>query len=663
MTKLKYIVALLVLPFTSLAQIEGDCTAPYNTANALVDILVSGVPYSNATLTGFDCSVGYFNGANSNIALDAGLVMATGGVESIAPGGGGSNGGASVEPDLTQQLIMVNSSATNVNNVIVLEFDFVPNSDQISFQYVFSSHEYPGYTCSNFNDIFGFFLSGPGINGPFSNDAINLAMVPDPDNPGSFTDTPVMINSINSGTPSGGNSGPCDQIDPNWQDYSVFFTDNGGTETVAFPGFTVPLTATAEVTPCETYHIKLAIADVSDGILNSAVFLLENSFTSIGVTVEPGSDYSNWVGNDTTILEGCFSGELLFELSQALSTDYVIDFEVSGSATNGVDYVDVGNQVLIPAGETQVSIPIEPLYDGVVEGIETVVISAWISDGCQEELRHYSFNIDDRQELYMEALSDTAFCPGDNSINLVPNLAGGVDPITYTWLFNGLVVSNDLNLNIGPTDLGTFTFTASDICDSELFDQMDVILREEEEALALVTDFDAIQICLEDFLDVDVLSSGGVGDLSLEWYLGDQVYNEGNSLLINTNFPYDYDFTLLLQDECSNELSKDIQIEVAPCWIPNVFTPNGDFQNDFWFVEFGDIMGNVRLDIFNRWGQSVYSSVNYELCDKATGDHCWDGTHMLEREMCSDGVYFYTFEQEDGRRTNGYITLLKDSKY
>ena len=78
-----------------------------------------------------------------------------------------------------------------------------------------------------------------------------MALVPDPDDPDSFTDTPVIINTINSGTPSFGDSGPCDDIDPNWQDYSVFFTDNTAQETVNFPGFTVPLTATYNVTPCE----------------------------------------------------------------------------------------------------------------------------------------------------------------------------------------------------------------------------------------------------------------------------------------------------------------------------------------------------------------------------------------------------------------------------
>ena len=323
------IVTLVLFSFTPLlvkGQITGDCTAPYDNATALVNLLVNGVPFSNATLTGFDCSAGYFDGTSANLALETGLVMATGGVESIEPGGfGGGFGGPGVDADLTEQLVMVGASATNLNNLIVLEFDFIPNSDQISFQYVFASNEYPGYTCSQFNDIFGFFLSGPGITGPFSGGAVNMALVPDPDDPDTFTDTPVIINTINSGIASGGDSGPCDAIDPDWQDYSVFFTGNAAQETVNFPGFTVPLTATYSVTPCEEYHIKLAIADVADGALNSAVFLLEGSFSSVGLAVDQGSEYGPYVGNDTTLVEGCFDGEIEFELNQAVSTNYVID--------------------------------------------------------------------------------------------------------------------------------------------------------------------------------------------------------------------------------------------------------------------------------------------------------------------------------------------------
>ena len=333
-------------PLVVKGQILGDCTAPYDNATALVNLLVNGVPFSNVTLTGFDCSAGYFDGSSANLALESGLVMATGGVESIEPGGfGGGFGGAGIDVDLTEQLVTVGASATNLNNLIVLEFDFIPNSDQISFQYVFASDEYPGYTCSQFNDIFGFFLSGPGITGPFSEGAINMALVPNPDDPDTFTDTPVIINTINSGIASGGDTGPCDAIDPDWQDYSVFFTDNTTQETVNFPGFTVPLTATSNVTAGEEYHIKLAIADVADGALNSAVFLQANSFISEiqGCMDETACNYNSEANTDDL---SCEYAEQYYDCAgncfADINNDGICDDGVGTGCVN--DYTDFGSQ-------------------------------------------------------------------------------------------------------------------------------------------------------------------------------------------------------------------------------------------------------------------------------------------------------------------------------
>ena len=117
-------VTLVLFSFSPLlvrGQIVGNCTAPYDNATELVNLLVNGVPFSNATLTGFDCSAGYFDGSTSNLSLESGLVMATGGVESIEPGAfGGALGGPGVDADLTEQLVMVGASATNLNNLIVL---------------------------------------------------------------------------------------------------------------------------------------------------------------------------------------------------------------------------------------------------------------------------------------------------------------------------------------------------------------------------------------------------------------------------------------------------------------------------------------------------------------------------------------------------------------
>lgn len=211
----------------------------------------------------------------------------------------------------------MNSVSTNVNDVRVLEFDFIPESDSISIQYVFASNEYYEDACTEYNDIVGFFLSGPGINGPFTNEAINIALVPDPNNLGEYTDTPVSVNTINSGsTVDFGTSLNCENIDPNWQDYSVFFMENLGE--AFFSGYTIPLMAKSEVIPNESYHMKIAISNVKDNWSQSAVFIGQGSFSSV--------------------IYGC---------SDSLACNYNIDTQVdNGSCEYAEEYYDCSSDCI-----------------------------------------------------------------------------------------------------------------------------------------------------------------------------------------------------------------------------------------------------------------------------------------------------------------------------
>ena len=514
-----------------------------------------------------------------------------------------------IDADLSQQLEIVGATATNLNDLIIIEFDFETTSDEIVFEYVFASLEYTGYTCSQFNDIFGFFLSGPGINGPFSNNAINLALVPENEAQTSFTDSPVIINTINSGTPSFGDSTPCDDIDPNWQDYSVFFNSNPDQDQINFNGFTVPLIATASVVPCETYHIKLAIADVSDGALNSGVFLSENSFSSIGISVNQESDYAPYIGNDSTLVEGCMNGEIIFELSDVINTNSVINYVVSGTAESGVDYEDIGSQVIIPAGETQVVIPIVPLYDGIAEGMEDLIVTTTISDGCTEEERDYTFNFVDRIELYVDIPSDTAFCPGDDAIVIDPYFSGGIFPIEAQWHYEGGLISNQQEITISPENVGTYSFSAVDLCDSEVSAEIFTYILEPEDPLIISTTFNDIDVCVDDQVTTEVFINGGIGAYDIEWLLDGMLYSNSMNFDIPTDVPFDYNFIIDVSDDCSNEYSQEININVLDCFVPNVFTPNNDGVNDYWIVDLGDDVTNVRVNIYNRWGQMVYTSI------------------------------------------------------
>ena len=78
-----------------------------------------------------------------------------------------------LEPQLEESQL---SNQSQTFDASILEFDFITFSDTILFSYVFASEEYKEFVNANFNDAFGFFISGPGISGPFSNNSMNIAI-------------------------------------------------------------------------------------------------------------------------------------------------------------------------------------------------------------------------------------------------------------------------------------------------------------------------------------------------------------------------------------------------------------------------------------------------------------------------------------------------------
>lgn len=582
------------------AQIVGDCGTDYDTASELVEILVGeGVDFSNASLSGFDCSAGYFSGS-SNLGFETGLVMATDGLGSIGPGGGGGTfGGPGTEPDLELQLDLVNALNNSLNNLIVLEFDFVPTSDTITFEYIFASNEYPSYTCSQYNDIFGFFLSGPDITtGAFGNNALNLAMVPDPNNPGQYTNTPVIINTVNSGTPSGAYpASNCSDIDPNWEDYSVFFTDNSGTATVNYPGFTVPLTATAVVTPCETYHIKLAIADVADGGVNSAVFLKENSFNSnpaIDYTFVPNAsnifnDDSPYVDN---LYEGCGTSSIIFNRPPEIDAEIVFDVTLSGAAQINDDYSVtniVDNQVVMPVGQPSTIVNFTTFNDGITEGAEDIIIEILPVDyGCYElDLDTFTFDILDQPTMSGDMSISDALCPGD-AITLEALPAGGVGglmslpysfpPYTYSWSDGG---SNE-TLTIYPTQSQVSCVTITDVCLQEYVVCEDVQV-ETYSPLFAITSPDVTSECPGDLATLNVQAFGGMGEelppFSPETPYTYQWIGYGTSSSQTVSPESDTEYCVEVTDVCGDQVTECMTVEIA------VFPPIEGTSDEIYVCE------------------------------------------------------------------------------
>ena len=137
------------------AQLTVDNDVPNDSPIFLVDtvLLGDGVEASNHQYQGDSIQIGFFDGSASNLGLNSGIVMSTGDIAILDPTFTGFADFINVDPVVTDPdlldvansvpaLIGQNFIVQDINDVAVLEFDFVPSSDTVSFRYVFGSQEY-----------------------------------------------------------------------------------------------------------------------------------------------------------------------------------------------------------------------------------------------------------------------------------------------------------------------------------------------------------------------------------------------------------------------------------------------------------------------------------------------------------------------------------------
>jgi CHU_C Type IX secretion signal domain/SprB repeat/Calx-beta domain len=440
---------------------------------------------SNVKYYGDPISIGKFDNGKSALALDKGIVMSTGSIKS-AEGPNDSASYGSYSADLIGQdgdLKKLLNSTQKLRDQSVIEFDFVPTTNKIQFEFVFASEEYCEYVFSDYNDIFGFFLSGPGINGTFSKGAKNIALIPN-------TTQNVSINNINNATNSqyyvnnvsnlGNLNGSC----PSLSSVGKYLSET------QFDGFTKPLIATADVIPCQTYHIKLAIADVKDQGYDSAVFLKANSFNS-GSNVIVAPSIPKTLGYDAqTVYEGCDSTAFTFtRLDNDLTQPLVIPFsiDVSSTATEGVDYQPIAKTVTIPIGATFVKVPINVLSDNQAEGDETIILS--VDKSCSCSKAKIAIKIKDKKPLTL-SVTDTAFCGTSKSITLSPTVKNSIGKVTYAW-DTGETTNK---INIKPAQSSNYILKIADECGQKTQDTATITLAPNPTASLKTTTY---SICKE----------------------------------------------------------------------------------------------------------------------------------------------------------------------
>jgi outer membrane protein OmpA-like peptidoglycan-associated protein len=249
-----------------------------NSARSLHKLLQSmvgdGVVLKNYSITkaSSEEAFGFFEDKKARLGMKKGLVMTTGGIASLSSKNtspGTSNNthanaegrGGKLDPNTGYELLeKLLGHNKKTYDACVIELDVVPTADTLTFNYVFGSEEYDEYVGSDYNDVFAFFISGKGIK-----QEQNLATVPN-------TNLPVSVNSINGGA---NNYNRIQASNP------TFYVSNiDGKIGLEYDGLTKLMEIRQPVVPYETYHIKLAIADVSDNAFDSGVLIEGKSIVS-----------------------------------------------------------------------------------------------------------------------------------------------------------------------------------------------------------------------------------------------------------------------------------------------------------------------------------------------------------------------------------------------
>lgn len=225
-------------------------------------------------------SIGTFqaNDASSAIGFASGMLLATGSIGS-APlthtnnnnfGANSEQGSRCSDFDIFTMLGMTKLQTDRIFDAASIEFDVVPEGNELSLNYAFASEEYPEFVGAELNDAFAILISGPGIDGDI-NGYKNIALLPN-------SHIEVGINTIN-------NAKTLSNANPS----SDWFINNAkGSVPVQFDGLTKSLTAKQSVRPNATYHIKIVVADLNDTYFDSALLIEKQSLSS---TFAPAHSY------------------------------------------------------------------------------------------------------------------------------------------------------------------------------------------------------------------------------------------------------------------------------------------------------------------------------------------------------------------------------------
>lgn len=615
--------------------------------------------------------IAYFDAKNSDFPFEEGIILSTGRATDAAGPNIDIKGIGTPFWQGDEDLSNI-TKTSNLFNASYIEFDFVPSTNRISFNFLFASEEYfDNFQCS-YSDVFAFILTDTSGN------STNLAIVPG-------TNEPVSVVNIRPGT-----------NDCSPKNVTFFNGINGVNSDVSFHGMTKRLQAVSDVNSGELYNIKLVIADNQDFLYDSAVFLEAGSFKA---DFDLGQDYSVLNGNPLCIGEeleldaavsdaigykwfrgtteltafenltqikvtesGTYMVEVSFSALCSETEDVIADFieppiiaetplnltvcDINDGNQITFDFTENGNRILgnqdpeIYEVNYYYNMQDAALFLNKIDNVTAFqstsssdIIFARISSGrsCYEIA---SFEIDVRNlDVGSNTIQESYLICRDENSNIIgtpPTITTSLPETEYhfSWYLNTTgeenKITGETNSAFIPVQPGVYFIEIENILFGCSFTFSTEVIAIDP---PIVFEIDLLTDPFSGSNDIEVIVEGNSNYLLS---LDGSSFNEES--IFKNLLPGEHIVQVTDINECT---LKSLTFEVID--YPRFFTPNGDQINDEWKIISGETLENVRVAIFNRLGQL--------LCTLSPDDS-WDGTTQGSALPSSDYWFSVTYEKD-----------------
>lgn len=244
-------------------------------------------------------------------------------------------------------------------------------------------------------------------------------------------------------------------------------------------------------------------------------------------------------------------------------------------------------------------------------------------------------------DSYIQAEADGVCL--DDSVTLSANLDPGYPTASYYWSTG----ESSGSIRVSPKYPTSYSLYYSyGLCSNKVVDSK--LIDVDRDPAPLANAGEDAMICIYDSIQLE-----GSGGLSCLWSdtlsLDDPAsYNPYARPLVSTTY-----ILTVTNKYCTSvdtvTITVDRCLEGLTDPVPQIITPNGDGLNDYWVVYNIDYFENSQVEIYNRWGNRVYTAAPYM--------NDWDGRNTNGEEL-PDGTYYYVLDIGNGSAPHtGFIII------